>query len=158
MLRQHFGGRELTVSGLLFIGAGWCQIAEAQVGLRSAPVQVALVARAVPSGSIRSLGDLRWTRRADGAREITHVLRLSANTGYSLVVRRGWQPAHGRTWVRSVNGQFQEVTPGSSVTIARGQDGAVELEHRIHYRIQSATSGEPAQLPVTYELHIDPTL
>jgi hypothetical protein len=157
-LRQ-FGGRELTLMGLLLTGAGWWQVAEAQVDLRSAPVQVALVARAAPHGTIRTPGYMRWTTLADGARAGTHVLRLSANTRYSLVVRGVQQPVRGsRTWVRAANGKFQEVTSGSSVTVARGRYGGVELEHPIHYRIESAASGEPAQLPVIYELRIAPTL
>jgi len=157
-LRQHFGRRELTLAALLLIGAGWCQMVEAQVGLRSSPVQVALVARAAPLGSVNSLGDIRWTRR-EGAREATQVLRLSANTSYSLVVRGVQQPARGsRTWVQSLSGEFQEVLPDSSVTVARGQGGGVELDHPIHYRIESAVGGRPAQLPVTYELRIAPTL
>lgn len=159
MLRRQFGGRELTLAGLLFIGAGWCQVAEAQVGLRSAPVHVALVARAVPRGAVGTPGAVRWVRRADGAREGTQVLRLSANTRYSVVVRGVRQPMRGsRTWVRSVSGQFQEVTSGSSVIVARGQYGGVQLEHAIHYRVRSAGSGAPGRLPVTYELHIAPTL
>ena len=157
-LRQHFGGRELTLAGLLLIGAGWCQMAEAQIGLRSAPVQVALVARAAPLGSVRSLGDVQWTKR-EGAREGTQVLRLSANTSYSLVVRGVPQPERGsRTWVRSLGGEFQEVLPDSSVTVARGHGAGVELEHPIHYRIESPAGGKAAQLPVTYELRIAPTL
>jgi hypothetical protein len=157
-LRQHFSRRELTLAGLFLIGAGWCQMAEAQVGLRSAPVQLALVARAAPLGSVRSIGDVRWTRR-EGALEGTQVLRLSANTSYSLVVRGMRQPVRGsRTWVRSLSGEFQEVLPDSSVTVARGQDGGAQLEHPIHYRIESAAGGEPAPLPVTYELRITPTL
>jgi hypothetical protein len=159
MPRQQFGGCRLTLAGLLLIGAGWCQIAEAQVGLRSAPVQVALVARAAPHGAIHPLGDVRWTRLADGARAGTHVLRLSANTSYSLVVRGVHQPGRGsRTWVRAANGQFQEVTSGSSVTVAHGQGGSVELEHSIHYRMESTASGSPARLAVAYELRIAPTL
>ena len=157
-LRQHFGRRELALAGLLLIGAGWCQMAEAQVGLSSSPVQVALLARAAPLGSVHSIGDVRWMRR-EGAREATQVLRLSANTRYSLVVRGVQQPVRGsRAWVRSLSGEFQEVLPNSSVTVARGQGGGVELDHPIHYRIESAASGEPAQLPVTYELRIAPTL
>jgi hypothetical protein len=156
-LRQHFGRRELTLAGLLLIGAGWCQMAEAQVGLRSSPVEVALVARAAPLGSVHSLGDVRWTRR-EGAREGTQILRLSANTSYSLVVRGARQPVRAsRTWVRSLSGEFQEVMPDSSVTVARGQDGGVQREHPIHYRIESAAGGDPARLPVTYELRITPT-
>jgi hypothetical protein len=157
-LRQRFGERKLTLTGLLLIGAGWYQIAEAQAGLGSAPVQVTLVARAAPRGSVGSLDEVRWTRR-DGAREGTQVLRLSANTSYSLVVHGAQQPVRGsRTWVRSLSGEFQELRFGSSVTVARGQGGAVELEHPIHYRVESAAGGEPAQLPVTYELRITPTL
>jgi hypothetical protein len=157
-LRQ-FGGRELTLVGLLLTGAGWCQMAEAQADLRSAPVSLALVARAAPRGSVRGLDEVRWSRRADGAREGTQVLRLSANTSYLVVVRGVPQPVRGsRTWIRSVNGQFQEVIPGSSVIVARGHGEGLELKHAIHYRIESPATGEPTQPPVTYELRIAPTL
>lgn len=133
-------------------------MAEAQVGLRSSPVQLTLIVQAAPSGAVRTLGDVRWTRR-EGAGEGIQVLRLSVNTGYSLVVRGVRQLERGsRTWVRGVNGQFQEVLPDSSVTVARSQDGGGELEHPIQYRIESAAGGEPAQLPVTYELRLAPTL
>jgi hypothetical protein len=53
---------------------------------------------------------------------------------------------------------LEEITSGSTVTVARSEGGAVDLEHSIYYRVQSPADGEPAPLPVTYELHIAPTL
>ncbi len=158
-IRQQFGRRELAVAGLLFVGVGFSRTAEAQVGLRSAPVQVALVARAIPGGSIHGAGDLRGTRRSGTALEGTHTLRLSANSNYLLVVRGPSRAAHApRTWVRSVNGDFQEITSGSAVTVARNPGGVVEVKQLVQYLIQSSPGGDSAPLPVTYELHIAPTL
>jgi hypothetical protein len=126
---------------------GFARTAEAQVGIQSGVAQVSLIARSLPQGSLQAV-----------AGEGTLNLRVSANKGYSLVVRGASQTTGSRTWVRSVNGEFQEVTPGSSVTVVRDQDGTVDVQQTIEYRVESATAGEQDRLPFTYELHIAPTI
>jgi hypothetical protein len=61
-----------------------------------------------------------------------------------------------RIWVRGVNGDFQELTAGSSVTVGRGTHAAGQWEREVQYRIESA--GELNSLPVRYEMAINPQL
>lgn len=60
-------------------------------------------------------------------RETSVAVRLSANTGYQLIVRGTGSPT-SRVWVRATNGEFQELTAGSSVTVARDAHNAGRWE------------------------------
>jgi hypothetical protein len=64
--------------------------------------------------------------------------------------------AASHIWVRGVNGEFQELTAGSSVTVARGMHGAGEWDREVQYRIESA--GDLNSLPVRYEIALNPQL
>jgi hypothetical protein len=129
-------------------------VARSQVGIRSGLTQIALVAHVAPSGSIRGVSAERETGRAGGMREASTTVRLSANTGYRLVVKAAGASST-RLWVRAVSGEFQELTAGSSVTVAQGNRG-VDSEREVQYRIESAGNG--LDLPVRYELAIAPQL
>ena len=131
------------------------RVAESQVGLASGLTQVTLVAHIEPRGSIQDVGALRETRSLSTAREASVMVRLSANTGYQLRVSPAGLPT-SRIWVRSVTGQFQELTPGSSVTVARDSHRAGEWECEVQYRIESA--GDLNSLPVRYEIALNPQL
>ncbi|HEY9014899.1 MAG TPA: hypothetical protein VIM84_07540 [Gemmatimonadales bacterium] len=121
----------------------------AQVGLQSGQAQVSLVARAAPGGLITAVG----TDRDAGV-----VLRVSANTGYRVVARSIETGNPGeRVWVRSVGGELQELTPGASITVARGE-AASDWEQQVELRLQSGDIASQHPLPVRYDLYIDPTL
>ena len=130
-------------------------VAESQVGITSGVTQIALVAHVAPRGSIQAVSAERETGRMGSVREASVSVRVVANTGYQLVVR-GTAVTTSRIWVRGVNGEFQELTASSSVTVARGTHAAGQWEREVHYRIESA--GDLNSLPVRYEIAIDPKL
>jgi len=130
-------------------------VAESQVGISSGVAQIALVAHIAPRGSIQGVSAERETGRMGSVREASVMVRVAANTGYQLVVR-GIPVAASRIWVRGVNGEFQELTAGSSVTVARGTHVAGQWDREVQYRIESAS--DLNSLPVRYEIAIDPTL
>jgi hypothetical protein len=130
-------------------------VAESQVGISSGMAQIALVAHIAPRGSIQAVSAERETARTSTVREASVMVRVAANTGYQLVVR-GTAVAASRVWVRSVNGEFQELTAGSSVTVARGMHAAGEWDREVQYRIESA--GDLSSLPVRYEIALNPQL
>ena len=129
--------------------------AQSQVGISSGVAQIALVAHIAPRGSIQGVSAERETGRMGSVREASVMVRIAANTGYQLMVR-GTAVADSRIWVRGVNGEFQELTAGSSVTVARGAHAAGEWDREVQYRIESA--GDLNSLPIRYEIAIDPTL
>jgi hypothetical protein len=139
-----------TAMALLAITSG----AEGQVGLTSGMTQVALVARVAPRGSIQGVSAQRETGKIGAVREVSVTVRMTTNTGYRLVVKATEVPA-ARIWVRSVTGEFQELTAGSSVIVARDTRCAGQWEREVRYRIEEL-AGAPAILPVRYELAITP--
>lgn len=141
----------LALAGTLELGA--------QVGLSSGVAQVALVARIAPQADIRQVGPSLEMTRNGATKEVSVAVRLVANTGYRLVVV-GTTPAAGsRLWVRGTNGEFQELTPGRAVTVARDLRGAGEWEREVSYRTEtSASGGSTNALPVRYEIRVEPTL
>jgi hypothetical protein len=132
--------------------------AEAQVGIRSGLSQVALIARRAPEGSIQAVSPAQQAGRVGRAVEASTTVRLSANSEYELTVR-GFGSSSERVWVRDVNGAFQELTGGSSITVARGSHTKGQSEREVHYRVEVGQSGELAsQLPVLYEMRIKPVM
>lgn len=134
------------------------QAVGAQVGLTSGMAQVALVARIAPRGSIQGVSAEREAARTGSFREASVKVRLSANTGYQLVVRGTAIPT-SRIWVRAASGEFQELTAGASVTVARDAHCAGQWEREVHYRIEAEESAPALNaLPVRYEIAIDPVM
>jgi len=155
-------GRRLAALGILAV-AGPAAV-QAQVGLTSGTVQVALIARVAPRASVNGVGVLRETARAGLFSEGTVKVGLSANTGYHLVVV-GTAPVGSRTdaasrlWVRAQDGRFEEIKPGAAVTVLRGHHAIAGSEPEVSFRSQTSASGEGSQaLPVRYEIRIDPTI
>jgi hypothetical protein len=134
------------------------QRSEAQVGITSGMAQIALVARVAPRGSIEGVGPQRETARVGSVREASVTVRLVANTGYQLVVR-GMASAT-RVWVRGANGEFQKLSAGSAVTVARDSRGNGPREHQVEYRIEASdvAGNEAPVLPARYEIAINPTM
>jgi hypothetical protein len=149
-LRQVLAGTLIAFGMLVFPRA-----ARAQVGTPSGAAHVALVAHVATRASIQGVSGDRVTGRVGGLRKASATVRISANTGYRLIVRGTGAPS-SRVWVRAVTGEFQELTDGSSVTVAQGAYGAVESEREIQYRIEAA--GKEQSLPVRYEMAISPQL
>ena len=131
----------------------------AQVGLSSGVAQVALVARIAPRVDMPVLSLARELDSDGTMKEVAVSVRGLANTGYRLVVV-GTEAASGSTlWVRGVGGEFQELTPGAAVTVARDVCAAGDWEREVSYRTAAADSdGRPEVLPVRYEIRVDPTL
>ena len=144
--------RTVAALGMVFALPG---VAQSQVGLPSGVAQIALVAHIAPRGSIQAVSAERETARTSTVREASVMVRVAANTGYQLVVR-GTGVAASRVWVRGVNGEFQELTAGSSVTVARGTHAAGQWDREVQYRIESA--GDLNSLPVRYEIALNPQL
>jgi hypothetical protein len=134
------------------------RVSQGQVGLTSGMAQVTLAARIPLRGSIQSLGEGRETGRVGAIREASMKVTLSANTGYRLIVRPSGVPT-SRVWVRAATGEFQELTPGSSITVARDAHCAGQWEREVQYRIEMPEGAEAlGPLPVRYEISINPTM
>ena len=104
------------------------------------------------------MGTTRELSRHGSVRESLATVRIVANAGYRLVVRRA-PGAAARVWVKSANGEFQEVTSGSSVTVDRGEPNAGERESEVHIRVDRPGSDKiPDPPPVLYDLVMNPTL
>lgn len=148
-------GRRLAALGLLVVGVP--ATSQAQVGLASSGAQIALIARAAPGASISGVSPARQTARQGSLVESSAKVRLSANTGYRLVVV-GTAPvnsAASRVWVRAENGRFEEIKSGAAVTVVRGPHGVAEWEPEVSFR--SEASGSEV-LPVRYEIRVEPTI
>ena len=145
-------GQALVTFGVIL---GLPGVAQGQVGITSGLTQVALVAHVAPRGSIQGVSAERETSRMGALREASVTVRMSANTGYRLIVRSAGAST-SRIWVKSTTGEFQELTAGSSVTVARDTHTAGQLEREVQYRIESA--GNSNSLPVRYEIAISPQL
>jgi hypothetical protein len=130
--------------------------ADAQVGLTSGTARVTLVARTAQEGSIQSVSRVSGGENAPYAS--TLAVRMSANTGYRLMVRAVPSAATGRIWVRTSTGEFQELQPGSSVTVAREAESAGASEQQVQYRIDSPPGAQAGDVPVRLELRLDPVI
>lgn len=149
--------RTLAAIGMVVLATP--RVAESQIGLISGMAQVTLVARIPPRGSIQGVSAQRENGRTGTLREASVTVRVSVNTGYQLLVRAAGVPT-SRIWVRAVTGEFQELTAGSPVTVARDTRCAGQWEREVHYRIESSGPDDAASnaLPVRYEIAINPTL
>jgi hypothetical protein len=145
---------------VLLAGAGPVA-ARAQVGLTSAPAQVALLARSSPRAAVSGVSAFRETGRTGTSTEGTVTVRLSVNTGYRLVVvgtdPEGNRARGSRVWVRADNGRFEEIGFGTRVTVLRGSRGTGQPQLR--FRTERPDPGQASSvLPVRYELRIDPAI
>ena len=130
----------------------------AQVGLSTGVAQVALVARSAPRAAIQRVGPALEMGRNGTTQDVSVSVGLVANTGYRLVVV-GTPAANGsRLWVRGIDGEFQELTPGAAVTVARDGHAAGEWEREVSYRAETSPPDGVQVLPVRYEIRVEPTL
>jgi len=129
--------------------------AAAQVGLSSGIAQVSLLARRSTQGAL-SAGATREVRRVGSVRETTATVRISANSGYRLAVRRA-PGTDTRVWVKSIDGNFQELTGNTPVTVDRGTRSGREREREVQFRVEGPGSDRATLLPVFYDLVMSPT-
>ncbi|HWN18504.1 MAG TPA: hypothetical protein VNO19_06285 [Gemmatimonadales bacterium] len=153
-----------SLAGLAILALIGPAALQAQIGLTSGSARIALIARVLPRVSVAGVSSAREIARQGNVREETVAVRLSANTGYRLVVI-GTAPPDSqagpapRLWVRSENGRFEEVRSGAVVTVARSRHTVGESEPEVSFRREAPESVEGRQLlPVRYELRIDPTI
>ena len=154
-MRIDLGIRPVVLLTATFFAAAGS--ASAQVGLSSGTQQVALLVRVPPRASL--LGVIPIREKVTGSlRETSVRVRLTANTGYRLLVRV--TATNGaRVWVRATDGLFQELVVGTPVTVAQNHTGTEECEQEVNYRIQSESAAQPApSLPMVYEIVVDPAL
>ena len=129
---------------------------EAQVGLSSEVSQVALTARVAQRISMQRAGAIRET--GSDSTQMSVRVRVSANTGYRLVVVRTVGAPGERLWVRDAAGDFRELTSGGAVTVARAHR-AGEWEKEVRYRAEGIKPAEGRRvLPVRYEIRVEPTI
>lgn len=148
--------RTLAFIGLAVLGLQ--RVSEAQVGLTSGVARVSLLARVAAQGSIHSISAPREILRLGELRELSSTVRLSANAGYQLQVR-GIPGTVSRLWVQAANGEFRELAPGASVTVAENHQGTQEREREVRFRIEVPAGGTaPTELPMRYEMAISPTI
>lgn len=130
----------------------------AQAGLSTGVAQIALVARSAPQAAIQRVSPALETGRNGSTKEVSVSVGLAANTGYRLVVV-GTPAANGsRLWVRGVDGEFQELTPGTAVTVARDGRIAGTSEREVSYRTETSVPDGMKPLPVRYEIRVEPTI
>jgi hypothetical protein len=129
----------------------------AQVGFSSNLAQVALVVRVAPRASIEGVSPPVQSTGQGSLTEASVKVRLSTNTGYRLVVVGTASSQASRLWVRTSSGDFQELVPGASVTVAQGQRAAGQLEREVSYKLEAAADAVES-LPVRYEIVVTPTI
>lgn len=136
----------------------------AQVGLASDAAHIALIARVAPRASITGVSPAQETVRRGNLREETVKVRLSANTGYRLMVVGTAPPSSKaepapRLWVQCENGGFEELRSGAAVTVLRGRHAIAGWEPEVRFRSERPESVDgPQVLPVRYEVRIDPAI
>ena len=126
---------------------------QAQVGISSAMTRVSLVMRAPAHAIMPGLSEHREIGRRGDLREAVIRVHLLANSGYRLVAR-GNAGATSRVWVHLADDHYEELVPGSSVTLPSGSHGSSERE--VRYLTDGSSS--LADLPVRFDLVIDPVI
>lgn len=130
-------------------------VVHGQVGITSGRTEIALVAHVPARGAIEGVSVERETARRGGLREASVTVRVSANTGYRLLVKSAGNQT-SRIWVKAVTGEFQELSAGGSVTVARDTHCAGLCEREVQYRIES--TGALNSLPLRYEMALSAQL
>jgi hypothetical protein len=130
---------------------------QAQVGIWSGQAQVVLLARSAPQVSFAAVGQVRRIRQQGGMIDAAAVVRFKANTSYRLIVRpTGWSSS--KVWVRTVDGEYRELTGGAALTVARQSRGDGEWEVNYRVEMSGSTPSATLALPVRYEIALDPVI
>jgi hypothetical protein len=91
-------------------------------------------------------------RRGD-LKEAAIRINLLTNSGHRLVAR-GKAGSTSRVWIQVADEHYQELMPGTSMTLPGGPRGSSDRE--VRYLTDGSTS--IAELPVRFELVIDPII
>ena len=126
---------------------------QAQVGLSSGVTRVSLVVRAPSYATLPGVSAPREIGRRGDLREAAVRIHLLANSGYRLVAR-GNAGSASRVWIQVADDDYQELTPGRSVTLPGERRGSSDRE--VRYLTDGSTSS--AELPLHFELVIDPII
>lgn len=150
--------RRLSIVALLALAGA--PALEAQVGLSSAASPVVLTARVALRASFEARGPGSETASSDGsANEMSLKVRVSANAAYRLVVVGTAPATAARLWVRDTGGELRRLTTGSAVTVVRNPGTADEELAEVRYRVGALEPVERrAELPVRYEVRVEPTI
>lgn len=132
---------------------------QAQIGLASAPARITLVVHSEPRAMISSVGAPALQSSEGALRELSVPVKLSANTGYRLLVVGSYPGGNGaRISVRAEDGEFQALQPGRPVPVARGNHTGGEIAVEVFYRVESGGMDDAGTLPVRYEIVMAPRL
>ena len=129
--------------------------------------QVQLSATMLPAAHLQGSSQMVGWRRSALGQEGLATLAVLPNAPYRLVVYRvdGETAAVGqasrRVWVASGDSTLQEVRPGTPVVI-RGSGAARTTEQQVTLRVRvglaEATNPAPSEVPLRYEIQVEPTL
>jgi hypothetical protein len=164
-MHDHPTGRQIVSRG---VSVKVCQLlvtltamstavsaAQAQVGISSGVAQVSLAARAASHASMPAAS---LPRRISGRGTMTEAairIHLVANSSYRLVAHETAGRA-SRVWVQVKDGEFQELAPGSGLTVLREPGGSSERE--VRYMTEANSAAVFTEVPLRFELVIDPTI
>jgi hypothetical protein len=82
-------------------------------------------------------------------------IQLAASSGYRLVAR-GSAGAVSRVWIQVGDGGYRELVPGAALTLSREPRGSSERE--VRYLTDASTAEDSTELPVRFELVVDPAI
>jgi hypothetical protein len=159
VIGRQVGARKGWLSvAIVIVLLGWTSPGEAQQGLRSRPMQISLIARVSARAAIESIAPAVEAGRIGPMKQASVSLRLSANSGCRLVVLRTPTSGNSRIWVKNAAGHFEELEPGTAVTVARDRVFAGESEREVRYLFEEngAEIVDASNLPVRYEIRMDP--
>jgi hypothetical protein len=133
----------------------------------SGVAQVQLSATMLPAAHLQGSSQMVGWRRSASGQEGVATLAVLPNAPYRLVVYRVDQQtaavgqASRRVWVASGDSTLQEVRSGTPVVI-RGSGATQTTEQRVTLRVRvglgEATSPVPSEVPLRYEIQVEPTL
>ena len=139
------------VSAMAVLGAMAAVDLQAQVGISSGVLGVALVVRAPLHVA---LPDISHKRIGDGGdfSEAAVRIHVPASSGYRVVARSN-PGTVSRVWIYVADDHYQELTPGEAVTLPGGPRGSSERE--VRYLTERNNSIEA---PLHFDLVIDPMI
>ncbi len=133
----------------------------------SGVAQVQLSATMLPAAHLQASSQMVGWRRSTSGQEGVATLAVLPNAPYRLVVYRmdGETAAVGqasrRVWVAGGDSTLQEVRPGAPVVI-RGSGTTRTTEHQVTVLVRvglgEATNPAPSEVPLRYEIQVEPTL
>ena len=128
--------------------------------------QVQLSATMLPAAHLAGSSQMVGWRRSESGQEGAAALAVLPNAPYRLVVYRmdeaaAGAPASRRVWVGGGDSTLQEVHAGAPVVI-RGSAAPQTTEQQVTLRVRvdvgDRTDAIPSEVPLRYEIQVEPTL